>query len=917
MKSVLKKIWFPLAVVCFLALQTAAMDMHSPKAPWTSLLESIQDTIKYRNQFIKRGGGSVDDTAYLKAIQDTTPALSARDTIFPPDSLKDIDPFRYRYYVALLDSATHVFVRDSLKEAGDSLDWPKLDSLYAIDSTIRAKEAFDEWYASLSKTDRKKYDIQVKENIKKHIADSVLAIKDSIKAIKDSIREYTPRILETFALPDSMQYKRIIQWTHEREFHKMHLQFPDTGYNYRFYDYPIFRKDVNATWLGVAGSPVQYYDYFKRDNENGVAFYQPYEPWSFSPATLPMYNTKTPYTELAYFGTLFANSQKESDNLHIMTTQNILPELNFTLEYDRFGGNGMMENERTANKTFIASTNYLGKRYMMHVGYIYNKIVHNENGGISDNKMVTDTTLDAREYPVYLTSASSVTKKNTVFIDQQYRIPFTFLKKLKYRKEVRADEAYRDSITATGDSAEIASMEKLLAERKLAREARDTTGNMNITSAFIGHSSEYSVFTRMYQDEISSSDTDGRNLYRNNFLYNPTQSHDSSRVMKLENRIFIRLQPWSSEGIVSKLDVGAGNRLQNFYNFDYSSFLGLKKNTTWNSTFLYAGIEGQLKKFIQWDAKGDFVLVGPESQDFSVKANAKLNIFPFRRQRYSPVSFNAHFETSLKEPDYYWQRYYSNHYAWNNGFDKISTTKVTGSMSIPRWNISLDAGYALLKNNIYFDSTGIKQNTSPMSVLSASMTKNFNIFNFLHLDNRILFQVSSDEDVIPVPTVAINARYYIQFNVKRNIMQMQIGANAWYNTKFYAPGWNPAIGQFYNQKEAKYNNGPYIDAFVNVQWKRACIFIKVENVGQGWPASKNDYFSANHFIRTQRALKFGIYWPFYLQPSQNKKVSVSSGSMGGGRSSGGGSSSGGFGGIGGGLMNNSTSIGGGGGTEIY
>ena len=209
-------------------------------------------------------------------------------------------------------------------------------------------------------------------------------------------------------------------------------------------------------------------------------------------------------------------------------------------------------------------------------------------------------------------------------------------------------------------------------------------------------------------------------------------------------------------------------------------------------------------------------------------------------------------------------------------------------MSIPRWNISLDAGYSLLKNNIYFDSTGVRQNTSPMSVFSASLTKNFNIFNFLHLDNKVLFEVSSDEDVIPVPTVAINARYYIQFNVKRDIMQMQIGANVWYNTKFHTPGWNPAIGQFYNQKEFKYNNGPYIDAFVNVQWKRACIFIKVENVGQGWPASKNDYFSANHFIRTQRALKFGIYWPFYLQPNQNKKVSVSSGSIGGGSSSGGG-----------------------------
>ena len=51
-----------------------------------------------------------------------------------------------------------------------------------------------------------------------------------------------------------MQYKRIVQWTHEREFHKIDAHEPDTGFNYRFHDYPIFRNDVNATWLGVAGS---------------------------------------------------------------------------------------------------------------------------------------------------------------------------------------------------------------------------------------------------------------------------------------------------------------------------------------------------------------------------------------------------------------------------------------------------------------------------------------------------------------------------------------------------------------------------------------------------------------------------------------------------------------------------------------
>lgn len=884
MRKVLGKIWFPLAVVCFIAVQTAAMDMHGSGRPLLNPSNEPQDTIRYRNQFIKRGSGKQqDDSLYLYAISDSASVPSARDSIFAPDSLKDIDPFRYKYYVALLDSATHVYIRDSLREAGDSLDWPRLDAIYALDSAVRAKAAFEKWYKGLSKVERKKYDVEQRDKIKKHYADSVQAIKDSVKAVRDSIREYTPRILETFAVPDSMQYKKFIEWTHEREFHQMHLQFPDTGYNYRFYDYPFFRKDVNATWLGIAGSAVQYYNYFNRTSENGVAFYDPYESWTYSPATVPMYNVKTPYTELSYFGTLFANSEKESDNLHLMTTQNIFPELNFTLEYDRFGGNGMMENEKTANKTFFFTTNYLGKRYLMHAGYIFNKVTRNENGGTSDNKMVTDTTLDAREFPVYLTDASTQIKKNSVFLDQQYRIPFTFLTKLKYRKVYKAEKAYRDSVLATKDSAAIAQMEALLAKNEAERQAKDTIDNQNITNAFIGHSSEYSVFTKMYQDEISTSDTTGRHFYNDNFLYNPTTSKDSSRVMKLENRIFIRLQPWSNDAIVSKLNVGIGNRIRKFYSYDYNSFLGPTKKTTWNANFIYGGLEGQLKQFVKWDAKGEFILTGQESGDFGVNANARMTFKPFRKDPTSPVNINIHFETSLKEPDFYYQHYYSNHFSWENNFDKISTTKIQGSITIPRWNFGIDVGYALLDKNIYFDSSmNIRQNTSPMHVASATLTKNFNILNFLHLDNKVLFQVSSDKDVIPLPTVAVNARYYIQFNIKKNIMQMQLGANAWMNTDFYTPGWIPSVGAFYNQKEVKYNNGPIIDAFVNVQWKRACIFIKVENVGEGWPMDKNDYFTANHYIRTQRSLKFGIYWPFYRQVSQNKKVSATSSSLGGG-----------------------------------
>ena len=888
MRKALKRIWFPLVVVCVISLHAIGMGVRPSEGdPGYGFVSADRpqtpDTIRYRNIFIKHGSGKIGDydTSSFLELYDTVPLVTARDSIFPPDSLKETDPFRYKYYVAIIDSLVHQIVSDSLKQAGDSIDWPILDSLYTIEYKARKKAEFDSWYAGLSKNDKRKYDVEQKEKIKRREADSLQTIKDSLLAIRDSIRENTPRILETFAMPDSMLYKRIIQWTHEREFHKMDIKIPDTTANFRFHDYPFFRKDVNATWLGVAGSAVQYYNYFNRTSENGVSFYQPYESWTYSAKTLPFYNTKTAYTELSYTGTLFANTQKASDNLHILTSQNIFPEFNYTLEYNRFGGNGIMENETTANKSLSASFNYTGKKYLMHAGYIHNKITRNENGGTTDNAMVRDTTLDAREYPIHLSKASNKIVKKTFFLDQQYRIPFTFINTMRDKKW---DKAYRERILASGDSLMIASVDSLVLLAAQEREAaRDTLDPEDITTAFIGHSSEYSVFRKRYEDQISSSDEIARQFYRD-FLYNPTNSYDSTRVSKLENRVFLRLQPWADDAIVSKLNAGVGNRITNWYDFD-PTFLKGNTNTIWNSSFVYAGVEGQLRDYIHWDASGDYVFLGNEMNDMSIKANALFTLHPFRRARKSPVSLNVHFETSLKEPEHYHNHFYSNHFKWNNDFRKTSETKLQARLDIPKWKVSAEVGYALLDGNVYFDSLAVvRQNTSPMSVLSASLSKDF-AFGPLRMDNRLLFQVSSNQDVVPVPTLAANSRLYLQFDISKGTMKMQLGGDVWYNTLYYSPAWNPAVGVFYNQKQAQYHNGPVIDAFINVQWKRACIFLKAENVGQGWPMEKNDYFSAHHYIRTQRALKFGVYWPFYLQPFQNQKVKAGSGlSSGGGRS---------------------------------
>lgn len=776
--------------------------------------------------------------------------LSARDTLIPPDSLQFTDPFRYKYYAALLDSLTRVQVTDSLREEYarkieipdslgarlDSLDWVKIDSVYFADSAAVAKAAFLVWYNSLSPKEKKKYDNEQMLPILKAKADSIKLAKEDAQAVRDSIIEYTPRILQTFALPDSMQTKQIVSWTLDPDFQKVKAEIPDTTFNNHFYDLPFQKNDVNATWLGVAGSPLQYYNFFNRKSDEDVEFYKAYESWSHSVRTLKHYNTKTPYTELSYSGTILGTKSKENDDLHLFTTQNITPELNFNLLYDRFGAMGMLNREETVNNNFAAQVNYLGKKYVGHVGYIRNVIKRQENGGIQDVKWVRDTTVDARDMSINLLEADSKTTKNTFYLDQQLRIPFNFINRIKARKD--------STFVFDSDSLD-----------------RD------ITTAFIGHSSELSVYSRTYTDVLSEMKEYEFYNYVSN--YSDQGSIDSMRVFRLDNKVFMKLQPWSSEGIVSGLNVGIGDKMENYVAQSADSTMHYDRVSE-NSIYLYAGAGGQFRNNFYWEAKGNFVFAGDRIGDFGINADARMDLYPFRRAKGSPLSLGAHFETSLVRPSYYQSHVFSNHYSWDLDLMKESTTKIQGSLNVPYWRLSLDAGYALLGNALYYGADGImRQSQEVVNVFTASLHKDFKL-GPVHLDNRVLFQTSSNQSVVPVPTLALNLRYYVQFPVKKNVMDMQIGVNGFWNTKWYSPAFNPNLGVFYNQDEREYNNGPVLDVFVNIQWKRASIFIKYQNLGNGWPNKKDpDYFSADRYVVTQQGLeglKIGIFWPFYVLP---------------------------------------------------
>ena len=649
--------------------------------------------------------------------------------------------------------------------------------------------------------------------------------RDSVWNYKDSVLRNTPRLLHTYVFDDTTKFKRMFLWNADTWFNKPVSIRPDTTFHDWFTEQPHQRYDAGANYLGVSGSAMQYNNWFMRPELKVFPFFDYYLPYSYTPETMPFYNTKTPYTELAYWGTLFANKQLEESNIKFLTTQNLTPSFNVNFVYLRFGGMGMLENEKTDNRTVGITGNYLGKRYVAQGGYIFNRIKREENGGISDPSMVLDTLVDAKVIPITLNNAHNTLKRNTLFLTHSYGIPFKFLQKA-------------DSLG--------------MKEEKEMGEG---------TMAYIGHSFDASVYSKKYTDEIPLGDSLGRALYNNHFYINPTTSADSMRVFKLENRFFINLQPWAKEAIISNISAGIGHQYLSLYGFRQDFFLEGNSTEKQNNMYMYFGAGGKVKRYFNWNGKATYNFAGYYQNDFAVDGQMTFSSYPKKMPQ--GIHLTGKVDLALERPNYFYNNAYTNHYVWNNDFEQTTRTEIQGKLSIPDWKLEASVGYAMLKNNTYFDSLSIvRQNPEAMSILSAYVKKDIQLWKF-HLENKVLFQVSSDEDVVPLPDISLDLKYYFQFWLVQNVLNVQIGANALYTSEYYAQGYSPALGVFYNQRREKIGNTPYIDAFVNMQWKRASIFVKYINAAQGWPDS--DYFSSYRYIRSQKALKLGIHWPFYAK----------------------------------------------------
>ncbi len=786
---------------------TAGKPAYVVDSVFQSKIDAILDSIYAEQNYLM----SAADTSVYVPWRDTV-VFKVDSTLLPKPALRDSSdslavtvpmpvafPDSVLRQATVVDSIATKLLRDSLDVLynsfwkTDTLSRPLMDSLMMV------------YYESLGSN------LPDAKDIKR-------AIRKNKQDYRDSVIRNTPRLLETFVVPDSLYYKQMLIWTHSPYTNDITLQERDTSANYNFYDNPAFKDDADAVYLGVMGSALQRTNYFKRETLKEASFFDPYMIYSFTPATLPMYNTKSPFTELAYWGNPFSSKQKEESSVKVLSTQNITPALNLTLQYLQFGGTGDLTGGKTNVRTSEIGLDYIGKRYEMNAAYLAQRVKNSENGGVSDVMWVRDTTIDTKAIPVNLQKAENLYKRRTVFITQSLSIPMNFLRKDK-------DEL------ALGEG----------------------------TAAYVGHSFEFSKYSKVYTDEISTSDNVGRNFYFNQFNLDNMASFDSLCVRSIDNKVFLTLQPFSNDALLSKVTGGVGYQILSYYGFKPEYYVKGNRNETSHNTYFYGKAQGMLKRYINWDAFGKLYTSGYYLGDFELAANLALSIYPIPQG----IHLKLHGETRLQEPGYYEKYIYFNHHQWNNNFSKTSKTKFEASIEIPHTHTKASVGYALIDNMVYYDSTSVvRQFTSPVHTLAASLEQNVRLWAF-HFDHKLLYQMTSDDKVLPLPTFTANLRYYVQFPIVKNVLEVQIGANAVFYTKYYIQSFSPDLGVFYNQRTYEWGNNPYIDFFINAQWKTASIFVKYTDALDGFP--ERGYFSAANYIRPATAFKFGITWPFYVK----------------------------------------------------
>lgn len=599
------------------------------------------------------------------------------------------------------------------------------------------------------------------------------------------------------------------------------------------------------TYLGNLGAPRIAHVFFDRKDPEQFFFLDPYDYTVVRPEDVVYTNTKSPFSNLTYYKQGGSKDGEERFKAYFAVNAN--KRLGFGFNIDYVYGRGKYMNQSTALFNGNLFAYYLGDKYNMHFSFMNDNLKVAENGGITDDRFITDPLAMAEGGKVYgnseiPTNLSQVWNHNTgyhAFLTHRYNLGF-----------------YR--------------------ENPDAKDTVNTEVFVPVTSFL--HTVNVDINRRRY---ISYDEEQNQKYFQNNYLTDIQR--DETEHLAVKNTIGISLREGFNKWAKAGLTAFMSHEYRRFTMTDtLAQTPGQRIPTDYVENTVSVG--GQLikeqGKTLHYDVMGEIALAGEDAGQFQIEGKGDLNFRLFS----DTVRLEANAYIKNLNPTFYYRHFHSKHYWWdNNDLSKIMRTRIEGKLSIDHWKTQLKAGVENIKNYTYLDNTSVKytetasdkevvsykndvavkQHTGNIQIFSATLNQDFQLGIF-HLDNEVTYQKSSNQDVLPLPDLVLYHNFYLKFGLAKKVLQVELGTDVRYFTQYYAPDYAPAIGQFYLQnKETRFKLGgyPLLNAYVNIHLKRTRIFIAMYNLIQG--QGEKSYFLAPHYPLNPRLLKFGLSWNFF------------------------------------------------------
>ena len=555
-------------------------------------------------------------------------------------------------------------------------------------------------------------------------------------------------------------------------------------------------------------------------------FHDPVRHWLPSERKIKFYNTRIPMTLLSYnFG---GGKQNGQDALSATFSANANSRVQIGAMLDYLYSRGSYDHQAAKDLTWGFSGSYMGERVEFQGYYFHFNLLSQENGGITDDRYITDpaavqggnTSVNTKEIPVNLTDAYNRVKGADLYLNTRYKLGF-------WKEEQVNDTTVKRTLVPV-------------------TSIIWTLKYNNGTHRFINRNAEQNL------------------SFWEKTYFNPVESNDLQSYWKLRNTVGISLLEGFNKYAKAGLAAYLTHEVRHYSMFTVSStpteeqaeamtpdpYPAMASKATEQQMWVGAQLTKQQGRILNYNVIGEIGFVGPAAGEIKVNGEITTRIPLFGDT--VPLLAYGHF-TNLSAP-WLMRHFRSNHFVWNNDFGKTRSLRFGGELSIPWTRTRLNVGVENVQNYLYFDQNAqASQYGGNVQVFSATLNQDFK-FGVLHWDNRITYQTSSRQDVIPMPQLALNSNLYVMFKVAT--LFVQLGLDCDYFTKYKGVGFQPATMSFYNQRTVDIGNYPFVNAYINCKLSKTRFYLMMSHVNQGLTGT--NYFSMPHFPMNPRRFQLGL-----------------------------------------------------------